>query len=456
MNFKNKKVAVLGAGLEGISSSTWLKNLGALVTIFDQKEEKDFEPEVLEKIKKLDVKTVFGRDSLNSLEGEEIIVRTPSVRPDIPPISKALTKGAVLTSNVKLFFDYCPAKIIGVTGTKGKGTTSTLIYKILKEAGKSAYLGGNIGTAALDLLPDLKPTDFVVLELSSFQLFDLDKSPFVAVVLMVTSEHLDWHKNHEEYKTAKFNIVKYQSQNDFAVINCDYPVSSEFITQTKAKKIEVSTSGRFTSGVFVQNEAIFRRVGAAAERVVGLDEIGLVGRHNVENVAAAIGAATALGVPTLPIEQAIKEFKGLEHRLEFVRQVGGVKYYNDSFSTTPETAIAAIKSFSDPEIIILGGSDKGSDYSQLGKEIVNSPNVKAVILVGKMAEKIKQAINSAGTFKGQLLENAKDMKEIVAQAKSVATNGDVVILSPAAASFDMFRNYKQRGQLFKEEVNKFI
>lgn len=452
--FKDKLTAVLGAGIEGLSSAKYLKNKGALITVFDQKPKEEISPEIIEKFKDLGVQTNFKPTCLEDLSGFEVIVRTPSIRPDLPEVAKAVTNGALLTSNTKIFFENSPCPIIGVTGTKGKGTTSTLITEIIKRSGRRAFLGGNIGTPPLDFINELTPNDFAVLELSSFQLFDLDKSPHIAVVLMVTSEHLDWHKDQTEYKEAKFNIVKHQSNFDFAVVNVDYPVSQEFLGLGEGTKIQVSTKKEQQNGIFVANEAIFRRVGAAAERVISLSEIGLIGSHNVENVAAAIGVASALKFPVEFITAAIKEFKGLEHRLEFVKNVEGVKYYNDSFSTTPETAIAAIRSFAQPEIVILGGSDKGSDYSELGKELVNRENIKAIILIGLMGPKIREAIEKAGGFRGEFIEGSKDMQQIVHQAKTVAKEGDVVLLSPACASFDMFKNYKERGLQFKEEVNK--
>ena len=452
--FKDKLTAILGAGVEGLSSAEFLKNKGALITVFDQKTKEELPPKIIEKFKELGVQTNLKHTCLEDLSGFEVIVRTPSVRPDLPEIERAVANKALLTSNTKIFFENSPCPIIGVTGTKGKGTTATLISEIIKRFGKRAFLGGNIGKAPLDFIDELTPNDFVVLELSSFQLFDLDKSPHVAVVLMVTSEHLDWHKDHAEYKEAKFNIVKYQGSIDFAVINVDHPISQEFLALGGSAKIQVSTKKEQQNGIFLANGAIYRRIGAAAERVVGLNEIGLIGAHNVENVAAAVGAATALKIPVGYISAAIKEFKGLEHRLEFVKEVGGVKYYNDSFSTTPETAIAAIRSFWEPEILVLGGSDKGSDYTDLGKEIVSRENIKALILIGQMGPKIREAIEKAGNFKGEFIEGAKDMTQIVHQARTLAKSGDIVLLSPACASFDMFENYKHRGELFKEEVSK--
>lgn len=452
--FKDKLTAILGAGVEGLSSARFLKHKGALITVFDQKTKEELPQEIIEKFKELGVQTNFKNSCLEDLSGFEVIVRTPSVRPDLPELERAVVNKALLTSNTKIFFEHAPCPIVGVTGTKGKGTTATLITETIKRSGKRAFLGGNIGIPALDFINELTTNDIAVVELSSFQLFDLDKSPHVAVVLMVTSEHLDWHKDHKEYKAAKFNIVKYQGRADFAIVNVDYPVSQEFLALGDGVKIPVSTKKEQQEGIFLANEAIFRRIGSAAERVVGLNEIGLIGAHNVENVAAAVGAATALNIRVEDIAGAVKQFRGLEHRLEFVKEVEGVKYYNDSFSTTPETAIAAIRSFPQPEILILGGSDKGSDYTELGKEIIGRENIKAVILIGLMGPKIKAAIQKAGEFRGEFIEGAKDMQQIVHQARSIAKTGDAVLLSPACASFDMFPNYKERGLLFKSEVNK--
>ncbi len=407
--FKEKLVGVIGTGVEGISSARFLKASGAFVTLLDQKTEKELDPEIVLQAKALGVETTWNPNFLKNLSKFEILVRTPGIRPDVTEILAAKEKGTLVTSNTRIFFEICPSPIIGVTGTKGKGTTSTLIYQILKRIGKNAYLGGNIGIPPLDLLNNLTANDFVILELSSFQLFDLERSPHIAVVLMVTSEHLDWHKDSTEYKEDKFNIMKHQSPANFAVVNIDHPVSKEFLELGQAIKIQVSTKEELGSGVFLANEGIYRRVGVAAERVMPISDVGLIGRHNLENVVAAVGVATALNINVSQIAQAVHEFKGLEHRLEFVKEVAGVKYYNDTFSTTPETAIAALKSFSQPEVLILGGSDKGSDYTELGKEIVAAKNIKAIILIGEMGSKIKEAIEKAGKFEGEFKEGAKDI-----------------------------------------------
>jgi len=267
---------------------------------------------------------------------------------------------------------------------------------------------------------------WVVLELSSFQLIDLHKSPHVAVVLMTTSEHQDWHTSPDEYVRAKFSICNFQFSNDFVIYNRDYPNSVKIGMQGQGQKMAISGSD-------------------------WMGEMRLRGEHNKENMAAAAAVAKIVGVDERLRDEVIKNFKGLEHRLEEVATVAGVTYFEDSFSTTPETTIAAIKAFSEPLILIAGGSEKGSDFSELGKVISEAKNIKAVVLIGLMAERIKEKISNEEI---KILRGAKNMMEIMEQVKSVAESGDVVVLSPAAASFDMFKNYKERGKQFKEAVRK--
>ena len=388
----------MGWGVDSRDVEPWLRKQGANVTILDEKERP------------------FG-----DLSKYDILVRSPGVyryRPEL--------EGLNATSKTKIFFDVCPGKIIGVTGTKGKGTTSTLIYEILKAAGKKVFLGGNIGKGIFEHLDEMDEDSLVVLELSSFQLIDLHKSPHIAVVLMTTSEHQDWHKSLDEYIEAKSKITQFQMSSDFVVYNKDYPNSVKIGMQGKGQKIAVT--GADWRG-----------------------EMRLRGEHNRENVAAAVAVAKIFDIQYSIFGEVIKNFKGLEHRLEEVVTVGGVTYFDDSFSTTPETTIAAIQSFTEPLILICGGSEKGSDFTQMGKVISESRNVKTVILIGLMAERIKEKISNEEI---KILRGAKNMAEIMEQVKSAAESGDVVVLSPAAASFDMFKNYKERGNQFKEAVRK--
>lgn len=444
-NFSGKKVAVLGLGVEGQDLCRFLLKREAKITVFDQKTAKKLGIDY-KKFKQVGAQFKLGKNYLkDGLVGFDYIFRSPGFYRFSPEIVAAEKKGAIVSSATKLFFDLSPAKIIGVTGTKGKGTTATLIYRILKEDSQDVYLGGNIGQPMLSLLPKLKSNSFVVLELSSFQLLDFDKSPHLAVVLFITSEHLDYHKDKDEYIQAKANIVRHQKKEDFAVLNADNLTSSSFTTLTPAKTFFFSRKKK-VNGTYVRKGKI-----VLFEELVGeTRNLKLRGEHNWENVSAAILTSSLAGAGLKAIKKAIFSFTGLEHRLELVRRLKGIEFYNDSFSTTPETAIAAIKAFTEPIILIAGGSEKGSDYTELGKEISRS-TVKTLILIGEMAGRIKEACQKA-EFKGQIIEQAKNMSQIVNLAFKEASFGDVVLLSPACASFDMFKNYKDRGEQFKKYV----
>lgn len=424
--FKNKKIAILGWGVDTEDIVPYLLEQQAKITVYDRKE-------------KLDTKYTheinwqLGKDDFSDLSKFDLVIRNPAVYRFRPEIVTAEKSGVEISSKVKVFFDVCRSKIIGVTGTKGKGTTSTLIYEILKAGGKDVYLGGNIGKGIFGELGRVDRNSWVILELSSFQLIDLHKSPHIAVVLMTTTEHQDWHVSSQEYVDAKKSIVKYQTKKDFAVVNKDYPNSVEIGKVGRGKKVWIS-----------RNEVGISR-----------NFIKLRGDHNLENVAAAVAVAKIVGIEQTVIEKVVSSFKGLEHRLEEVATVDGVTYFNDSFSTTPETTIAAIKSFSEPTILIAGGSEKGSDFTDLGQVIVDSKNIKAVILIGIIAEKIEGAINKTeGRLSLKVVRNCQNMTEIVQKAYNMASEGDIVLLSPGAASFDMFKNYGDRGKQFKDMVKQ--
>lgn len=477
-DYKGKKVAVLGAGVEGLSSAKWLVGQGAAVTILDQKEKLD--PQTLKVIRKIgDVRVIGGTDYLRTLSEYEIVVRSPGVKLSVVEEAiKNLTKKPLLTSQTQLFLDLSPAKIIGVTGTKGKGTTASLIYEMLKKNDFDTYLGGNIGTPPFDFFDKLTNDSWVVLELSSFQLEDTTKSSHIAVVLMVTSEHLgkdtlgtqNYHEDISEYIIAKRNILTHQVAGDFAVVNRDYPASNESDIYTDGKVFYVSRERGVTEeGCYIEENAVWVKKSGKTQKIIDTEKILLPGKHNLENVCAATMAAIIAGVSKESIASVLQSFKGLEHRLELVGEVKGVKYYDDSFSTTPETAIAAIEAFKNPEILILGGSKKGSDFSELAKTIAKTENIRAIIGIGVEWERIRDEIETAyasseqgearssrpsgtRTIRPLIVERAADMKTIVLAAHRIAKSGDVVLLSPACASFDMFSNYKERGEQFKKEV----
>jgi UDP-N-acetylmuramoylalanine--D-glutamate ligase len=428
MQYLKQKIAVLGIGLEALDLLDWLKtnSKDCAITLFDQN------PLIKQKHKiKGKYQYSVGKNYLNQgLTNFDIIFRSPGFYRLHPALKKAQQAGVTILSPTKLFFDLCPSRIIGVTGTKGKGTTTTLIHTLLTSAEKTSYLAGNIGKPFLKLLPLLKSSDWVCLELSSFQLQDLTKSPHISVLLNITSEHLNVHQSTNEYRLSKTSLVKFQKSTDHAVINKDYTVTRKMAKLTSAKL------------------HLFSRFNLKLDR----SKVKLRGDHNLENISAAMTVAKIIGLSQAETLRTIYQFKGLEHRLEEVRTVKGVTFYNDSFSTTPETAIAAIKSFSEPTTIILGGSDKGSDYTQLSRVIVKAKNIKTIILIGQMASKIKTHIEKAGSFKGEYLTKIKTMAQAVKLSFSHSAPGSVVILSPACASFGMFLNYKDRGKQFKDAV----
>ena len=404
-----KKVAILGYGIEGQDAEAYFKKLGNEITILDKK---------------------FDEDYLTNLNKFDVVVRSPGVYRFLQEIVKAEKDGVEITSAIKIFFDRCPCKIIGVTGTKGKGTTSTLIYQILKNAGKDVYLAGNIGKPYLELLPKLTKDSFVVMELSSFQLIDLSHSPFISVVLNITEDHLDWHKDREEYVNAKRNIVRYQSESDWALLNEEYETPKSFAKETKGK-VE-----------FFSKKSLDKKF---------KEKLLLRGEHNLENIAAAVAVAKIIKVKENVVVETVRSFKGLEYRLELVKAVGGVTFYNDSFATGPQPTIAAINSFTEPETLILGGSNKGLSYQDLGDVINKTKNIKNIILIGVTGPIIGKYLDNNLQFTIYNLQKT-NMTEIVKKAYEITPKGGVVILSPASASFDMFKNYKDRGNQFKEVV----
>jgi UDP-N-acetylmuramoylalanine--D-glutamate ligase len=441
-----QKIAVLGFEREGRATLKFLQEdpefHGAEIWLLD-KNENIAVPQ--------GIHARLGENYLSDLGDFDTIFRTPGIRYHSPEIQRAIKQGVHITSATKLFFDRCPGKIIGVTGTKGKGTTSTLIYEILKTAGKDVFLAGNIGKPALEILPHLTKKSWVVLELSSFQLIDMHKSPHIAVAIMITEEHLDWHADVKEYVAAKSNIVRYQSPADYAVLAADYPRSISFAKLTKAKVSTYSRLHEVEKGTWVENNAFYYTDDKKLEKVCSVDALKIPGEHNYENACAAITVAKLLDISDGKIKKAIANFKGLEHRLEFVEEVKGVRYYNDSYSTAPDATEVAIQAFSAPKILIVGGSHKESDFTKLGRAISKSKSIKAIIGIGVEWPVIKSHIKNK---KIQLIESCQNMQEVIKAAHEVAAPGDVVLLSPGCASFGMFKNYTERGTQFKQAVEK--
>jgi UDP-N-acetylmuramoylalanine--D-glutamate ligase len=459
----SERVAILGFGQEGQAVAEFLVSAGIKPVIFDHKPWENWPEDLQTKIKSWSVNIITGPDCLKELGGFEVAFRSPGLPFLHPDLQAWVKKGMKLTSQTDWFFRHCPARIIGVTGTKGKGTTCALIYQILQtdfqetNAKSKVFLTGNIGkTEPLKLLGQLNPSDWVVFELSSFQLQDLTISPHIGVVLMVTEDHLDHHKNLEEYHQAKTAICRYQSEHDFCVSCQDYPASQNIGRLGSGQKYFTSRKQAVSRGCYAFKGQIFAPAlfGEAGDKpFMPTEKLLLRGEHNLENVCAATAAAALAGALKTHVIEGCVNFRGLEHRLQMVGTYNGIHFYDDSISTNPQAAIAALHSFFEPMIMILGGSSKNSDFSQLASELTKKANTKAVVLIGQEAGRIHTALLEAG-FGGQIFTDAPSMQAAVMQAKSAATAGDVILLSPACASFGMFKNYQERGHQFVQAAKE--
>ncbi len=435
----NSKIAILGYGLEGKSMTEYLlKKNFPYITICDKRS-------FIDNLSPL-VNTCLGDKYLDNLERFDIIFRSPGIPYITPNILKNKEK---LTSQTKYFLKNSKGVSIGVTGTKGKGTTTTLIHKILLASGRDSYIGGNIGEPPINFIDSLTNDSVSVLELSSFQLQDSDISPNISVILNITPEHLDYHTNLSEYIQAKKNIVKHQTENDIVIVNDDYETPIKLIENTKSKVYKLSTQYEVEQGAFVINNKIFIKIDNTEDYLMDTNEVGLLGPHNIENILAAVCVTKIMGCSIESIRDTVSQFKGLPHRLEYIRTINNIDYYNDSFSTTPETAIAAIKSFDKGRLVILlGGSEKYSDYSELGKQITEALVIP--ICYGKTGTRIRDSIISSN--KNYPVYVTKTLEDAFEISHKKVKPGDSVILSPASASFDLFANYKERGARFIELV----
>ncbi len=428
------KVAIVGYGVEGKASYDYWKSRGNDVTIVDERPRLDDNTG--------EVSTICGSTAFSELSDFDLVVRSPSVRPD-----KLKTNGKIWSATNE-FFAKCPAPIIGVTGTKGKGTTCSLIAEILKADDRTVHLVGNIGVPALEILPRIKPDDIVVYELSSFQLWDCEKSPYIAVILAIEPDHLDNHVDFDDYVAAKSNIVRYQKEIDICFYHPTNEISAEIAKISSAKLVAAYNSFRETRSVYATGDWFVK----ADQNICPTATLQLPGAHNIENATAAISVCLELGTPVKAIKKGLESFKGLEHRIEFVRKLDGVSYYNDSFSSAPSATIAAVRAFSDPEVVILGGTEKGSDFSELVRVLKEQTNVRGIIIVGEIREKLFSLLQK-NQVANVVKSDAKTMSEIVLAARRMAQSGDVILLSPACASFDMFKNFYDRGEQFKQVVH---
>jgi UDP-N-acetylmuramoylalanine--D-glutamate ligase len=426
-------VAIVGYGLEGQAAYEYW-HAGNDITICDQSSSLDLPA---------DVHSQLGLNYLADLSRFDLIVRSPGIHPRLLVEAASADILTKVTTNTNEFLKVSPTKnVVAVTGTKGKGTTTTLIAKMLEAAGKQVYLGGNIGVAPLTLLKqNISADSWVALELSNFQLIDLKRSPYLAVCLMVKAEHLDWHADIEEYIIAKTQLFRHQTAADIAIYNAFDKNSRRIVSTSAAWQVPYMQ----TPGAYVQAGQII----VDSQVICRTDELKLLGEHNWQNVCAAVTAVWKISQDLTAIKSVLTSFGGLEHRIEFVQEVHGVKYYDDSFGTTPDTAIVALQALPQPKILILGGSDKAANYEQLALA-VNKNNVRKVLLIGEQAGRLQAALEKAGFMNFE--PGGNSMPEIVERAQNLAANGDVVLLSPACASFGMFKNYKDRGEQFKQAV----
>lgn len=470
-SLKQQRVGVIGVGINNLVLIDWLIRHGVdEITICDQNpavrlEHPDWEGKVTWRL---------GPDYLEQLADFGLVFRTPGVPYLSPKIQQALAAGVEISSQTKLFFELCPAKVIGVTGTKGKGTTATLITRLLQQQVRDdkttakIYLAGNIGQDPFIFVDDLRPDDWVVLELSSFQLQDLNKSPHIGVVLNITVDHLDHHKNRDEYVEAKTSIVRHQQPTDFAVINFDSETAMAVGNLSLGQDWYFSRKSEVDRGAFVRWDpakagqpktgTVLLRDGIGHDTgIIEIDRIPLRGEHNLDNVTAAVTAAHVAGVGVGAMATVLAKFQGLEHRLELVADKNGIQCFNDSFATNPEPVMAAVTSFHEPVHLIVGGRTKGADFTELGKAIVRS-SVKTVIPLGEEESlRIVAAIEAARTSEQPaILPVAKTMDEAVDVAVRQAKRGEVVLLSPGATSFDLFPNYKVRGKMFAQAAHRAL
>lgn len=438
---KDKNVGFLGIGRSNMPLIRILAAHGVRLTARDRKEKEQI-GDFYKELEGLKVAVKCGSDYLKDLSEHDILYKTPAIRPDLPEILKAEETGTLLTSEMELFFELCPCDIYAVTGSDGKTTTTTLIYEMLKKQGYTCHLGGNIGRPLIGDIDKIKKDDAAVIELSSFQLFNMKKSPKTAVITNISENHLDWHRDFQEYIDAKKNIFKYQDNGSLLVLNEDNAYTRAMKNEAKGKTYMFSLLSE-TDGVYLKDGAIYH----ADEEIMKQRDIILPGIHNVANYMAAMCAV--MGKVSYENMRAVaKTFGGVEHRIEFVREFEGVSYYNDSIGSSPARTKATLNSFPDKVILIAGGYDKQLSYEELGRVIAE--RVKYLVLVGATSDKIEKAARACSDIP---IVRAVDFKSAVLKAKEAAEKGDKVVLSPASASFDMFRDFEERGRTFKELVN---
>ena len=446
-SIQDKTVAVIGVGVSNTPLLELLLDAGISVTACDKRDRSAF-GDLADHLEGRGCRLQLGEDYLDHLT-QDIIFRTPGLHPKY--LEEARRRGSEITSEMEVFFKVCPCPILAVTGSDGKTTTTTIIARLLEAAGKTVHVGGNIGHPLLAEADAMQPEDWAVLELSSFQLMTMEQSPHIAVLTNVAPNHLDVHTDMAEYVAAKEAIFAHQGPGDLLVCNWDNEVARTSSERAPGKVIYFTRKEEPERGTFLRDGVIWVRNGDGERQVLPLDGIRLPGVHNVENYMAAVAAVDGL-VPDQVIRDFAREFGGVEHRIEFVRELRGVKWYNDAIASSPSRTIACLNAFNQKIILLAGGKDKGISYVPLGP-VVND-HVKELILCGATAKVIREAVEQAENYDGLPITEVSTWKQAVELAASHAKAGDVVVMSPASTSFDMFRNFMEKGKVFKELVHQ--
>lgn len=450
---KGKKIAIIGVGVSHTDLIRMLAGKGLNVIVYDKRTPAQL-GELYHEFTALGIEMELGPNYLFKLGGEDIIFRTPGMNYNTPELALARRAGAVVTSEMELFFDLCPCKIIGVTGSDGKTTTTTLIARLLAEAGKTVHVGGNIGRALLPEVEKIHPKDYAVVELSSFQLISMRQSPDIAVITNITPNHLDVHKTMEEYIDAKANIFMHQNGFSRTVLNADNALTNKFAPLVRGRLSQFSRLSAVQRGAWMDAYGtIWHANNDSQSRILDANDIRIPGMHNVENFLAAFSAVWDI-VPREVMAKVAREFTGVEHRIELVRELDGVRWYNDSIATSPTRTIAGLHAFDQKLVLIAGGYDKQIPFEPLAPELLQ--HVKVLVLMGATADKIEAALAACPGFSksGMTLLHATSLQDAIAQARASAAPGDIITLSPACASFDSYPNFEARGKHFKELVNQ--
>lgn len=473
--FAGLRVAVVGLGRSNLALAKFLVRHGAVISGRDQKDERELGDQTVSFMRGLGCDLVLGEGYLEGLEEFDAIFLTPGMRKDFPQIQRARERGVPISGEVPLFLGLCRGKVVGVTGSAGKTTTTSLTGLMFQAGRPKVFVGGNIGTPLIQRVAEIDEESWVVMEISSFQLELATRSPHIGVITNFSPDHLNVHDTMENYMEAKANILRFQGPSDFAVLNRDNVAGWEFGRYVKGNLAAFSRTQPVPLGAFLgEAEAPGRRGGPGvgeprcskdawvwfrgldgkAAPVFPVSSLSIPGRHNLENALAATAAAMLGGVPAEAVRRAAEEFKGVEHRMEMVRELRGVRYWNDSIATAPERAMAALETLEGSLVLIAGGYDKGVSFDRLGQAIADKARV--LILIGKTAPKIRSAVEAAlasgGVHALEAIYMCRDLGEAVLKAREEARPGESVILSPACASFDMFRNFEERGRVFKELV----